>query len=436
MIPPKKHKLAIEKLDSMQRCNFSKKTQLDFVDCIDSNIRCCLKHLRELKKPFNRERAFRKVDKEVQDVIFSVLNHLTKIKENDVATDEDESQPSTNQSLPAIMDKESPNGESQTNQSMSRPILTIQVPKGETRTLSPSKLFQQILNKPDSDPEPEINVTQPQKKPRLESTSIKIPHKEDRDKQMGSFLSPLSAVTKDEETLMEEAMSQGPIEQLRRKKQKQPQRRPAAASAPSKLGETRSTKDTNNVNVKKAKTMTKHESQSAETTETETKENAKSVPVTRKKNETKKKPAAVKAPPKTSELTRASDQDPIVLGEHIFNGMWSMKDGRVKVRHRLESRAHHEFFKEFANRDGYDPKVHKQEALARAKKARQAFAVEFEKKWPKHCTQKEAKALHTQPLESTKEDRKKREEKEDSDDEADDKEVRDNRSKTACEDIE
>eukprot|EP00438_Fugacium_kawagutii_P008316 Skav206339 [mRNA] locus=scaffold1420:518901:520526:+ [translate_table: standard] len=474
MVPPKKHKIAIEKLDSMQKCNLSKKSQRDFVDCIDNSVRCCLKHFRDLKKEFNRERAFRKVDQDIQRIIMSALSHLSKVSEDDIAIDEDDSQGRINPSVPAIMDKEPDTPHQTKSQPTPGEVMAIQLPK-QGKKLSPSKLFDQILNKAGSDEELDIKYTDhTQKKPRLESTSSTTPHQEDmvKGKRLASFLSPHCAVTRYEEELMEEAMSQGPIEQLRQKKQKKTGlKRPAAASEPSK----KSGKDQSAQHVKKAKddkqnvkkakakakTNIKTETQCDETTENteqplemektektketkktkktkqaqgtketketkktkqtqETKETKKTktkevAPRDPSKDAGKKTAAETNAPSTASALTRASDKDPIILGDHIFDGMWDMEDVRAKVRHRLESRAHHEFLKEFQNRDGYNPNQHKQLALARAKQARQAFGVEFEKKWPKTCTQEEAKALDTKPHKEPSEEVK--QEKQDSEDE-------------------
>lgn len=325
MDPPKKHKIAIERLDMVQRCNLSKKSQRDFVDIIDNNVRCCLKHFRDFKNGVNRESAVRKVDKDIQNIIMTVLSHLTKVTEIEVAIDEQESQPQDNQSLPAIMDKEP--------EVVAKEVIGVKLPKTDKKTLSPSKLFQLVLNKGDTDEEVEIQYNKPPKKPRLESASSAIPHKEDMAKGVNSFLSPHCTVSKDEDTLLQEALSQGPIEDLRKRKTKKKSlKRPASASKPSAVEAAPASKEA----VKKTKNKPKQESKSGQKTEAQTVKKDLS-PVTTMKPAPKKKPAADVSPPNSSPLTRAPDKDPDILGEHIFEGMWDMTDGWARVRHVLKA---------------------------------------------------------------------------------------------------
>ena len=43
MVPPKKHRLAIEKLDQQQKCKYSKQSMADFSDAVDTQVRVGLK---------------------------------------------------------------------------------------------------------------------------------------------------------------------------------------------------------------------------------------------------------------------------------------------------------------------------------------------------------------------------------------------------------
>ena len=93
MIPPKKHRTALERLDHHTKCNFTKATTEDWADQVDQAIRLAMKQFRDLKKEMIfRERAFRRVDSVVQKNIQKVLDHLTKVDKESHFDDEDSQQ--------------------------------------------------------------------------------------------------------------------------------------------------------------------------------------------------------------------------------------------------------------------------------------------------------------------------------------------------------
>ena len=60
MLPPKKNKTAIERLDQQMKCNFSKQSTSDYVDLVDNIVRTAMKQYRDLAKdPHAKERAYR-----------------------------------------------------------------------------------------------------------------------------------------------------------------------------------------------------------------------------------------------------------------------------------------------------------------------------------------------------------------------------------------
>ena len=67
MLPPKKNKTAIERLDQQMKCNFSKQSTSDYVDLVDNIVRIAMKQYRGLAKgPHAKERAYRRADSETQ----------------------------------------------------------------------------------------------------------------------------------------------------------------------------------------------------------------------------------------------------------------------------------------------------------------------------------------------------------------------------------
>ena len=143
MIPPKKHRTALERLDHHTKCNFTKATTEDWADQVDQAIRLAMKQFRDLKKEvIFRERAFRRVDSVVQKNIQKVLDHLTKVDKESHFDDEDsqhqgEDKSAAKPNFLAIMDGNH----------------TPDEPPKKKVTLSPSKLFQTILDKQEAEPE-------------------------------------------------------------------------------------------------------------------------------------------------------------------------------------------------------------------------------------------------------------------------------------------
>eukprot|EP00435_Cladocopium_sp_Y103_P058689 s2333_g20.t1 len=148
MVPPKKHRLAIEKLDQQQKCNYTKQSANDFSDAVDLQVRVGLKQLRELKQDaLAKERAFRKVDQSVQDTINSLLSYITKVDKFAVAEEEDSQSQTPMREPLAIMDAPRNTDDTSTK---------THSPKKEGLRLSPSKLFEKILAQKDSDEEIDI----------------------------------------------------------------------------------------------------------------------------------------------------------------------------------------------------------------------------------------------------------------------------------------
>ena len=206
MIPPKKHRTALERLDHHTKCNFTKATAEDWADQVDQTIRLAMKQFRDLKKDMiSKERAFRRVDSVVQKNIQKVLDYLTKVDKESHFDDEDsqgqgEDKSAAKPSFLEIMD-DNP---------------TPNEPPKKKVTLSPSKLFQTILEKQEAEPE---DLEEGARTAPLTATSSKTPHEEDRPalRKLKPFFSPVTLDTK-EEDMIKDAQNQGPIEKIRHKK--------------------------------------------------------------------------------------------------------------------------------------------------------------------------------------------------------------------------
>ena len=145
MLPPKKNKIAIERLDQQMKCNFSKQSTSDYVDLVDNIVRTAMKQYRDLAKdPHAKERAYRRADSETQEAInpLLVLLHKCDSRESDA-----EDTPPPPGPL-AIMDKD--------------PEIKVVLPdpppppRKPALRISPKKLFQKIVNRPESDDDQEF----------------------------------------------------------------------------------------------------------------------------------------------------------------------------------------------------------------------------------------------------------------------------------------
>ena len=405
MLPGKKHRIAIEKLDQQMKTNFTKMTAEDFSDKIDFYVRMALKFIRELKQSaMTKERAYRKIDMEVQHTMTKILAFCTKVDKDSVVDDDDSQAPGEPQQL-ALCDGDPAEEEEP------KPAFFERHPKSKAKAkVSPSKLFTKILTKKDSESS-EIDITY--KKKPLESASSTTPHLEDQKappKRKVSFLAPTMDLSEGEEAEIEKALNSGPIEDIRRRKMK-PQKKKKAKKKEDggKTTEVKKGKGKGKGKDKNKKTAEKKTNQKEKREETVKKEKAvKEEPKSKKqkvevkeelaeeeevkeeveqvlqktgkkkkKDETKgevmKKPSSRLVPP---------DGD-IELPDKVWDGMEEMKDGRAKVRHRLESRAHCWAMNQFKKLPGFDLERDKDDMLKYMKKARDQFKKEFDKMWPK-----------------------------------------------------
>ena len=209
MLPPKKNKTAIERLDQQMKCNFSKQSTSDYVDLVDNIVRTAMKQYRDLAKdPHAKERAYRRADSETQEAInpLLVLLHKCDSRESDA-----EDTPPPPGPL-AIMDKD--------------PEIKVVLPdpppppRKPALRISPKKLFQKIVNRPESEDEDDHEFGEPWKEGQTASAgcSTDTPSKVTM-KKGASFLMP-TTLDSGEENMLEEAFKSGPVENLRKRKTK------------------------------------------------------------------------------------------------------------------------------------------------------------------------------------------------------------------------
>ena len=91
VLPSKKHRIALARLDEARDLNQSKnKTRADWCDQVDDQIRMALSHLRNLKvSEISKERLFRKLDISQQETLSQLLD-LLSLAPNSVADAESE----------------------------------------------------------------------------------------------------------------------------------------------------------------------------------------------------------------------------------------------------------------------------------------------------------------------------------------------------------
>ena len=353
MIPPKKHRTALERLDHHTKCNFTKATTEDWADQVDQAIRLAMKQFRDLKKEMIfRERAFRRVDSVVQKNIQKVLDHLSHFDDEDSQHQgEDKSDKSAAKpNFLAIMDGNT----------------TPDEPPKKKVTLSPSKLFQTILDKQEAEPL----------------------------RKLKPLFSPVTLDTK-EEDMIKDAQNQGPIENIRQKKIKKKKtkdnkdkdkskQKPGKAKPKGKANPKKKKKNTQKDEAKVAKkhTAAKIKLEHKENHQQE-QENPKKEPIEEAKPENEKPMKRPAAAIKTSghPVQWKKEPEPVV-NEKWFEGMMDMvKEGRTKAKHKIESRAHHseenkwkKYSKQFTDQDH-------QEFSRRRKLARDLCKQEFDKRW-------------------------------------------------------
>ena len=386
MIPPRKHRTALERLDRHTKCNFTKATTEDWADQVDQAIRLAMKQFRDLKNEvIFRERAFRRVDSVVQKNIQKVLDHLTKVDKESHFDNEDsqhqgEDKSAAKPNFLAIMDGNH----------------TPDEPPKKKVTLSPPKLFQTILDKQEAEPE---DLEEEARTPPLTATSSKTPHEEDRPalRKLKPFFSPVTPDTK-EEDMIKDAQNQGPIENIRQKKikkkktkdkdkdkskQKPGKAKPRGKANPKKIKKKKK-KNTQKEEAKVAKkhTAAKIKLESKEKHQQE-QENPKKEPIEEAKPENEKPMKRPAAGIKTSGHPVQWEKEPEpVVNEKWFEGMMDMvKEGRTKAKHKIESRAHHseeykwkKYSKQFTDEDH-------EEFSRRRKLARDLCKQEFDKRW-------------------------------------------------------
>ena len=191
MLPPKKNKIAIERLDQQMKCNFSKQSTSDYVDLVDNIVRTAMKQYRDLAKdPHAKERAYRRADSETQEAINSVLVLLHKCDSRE--SDAEDTPPPPGPL--AIMDKD--------------PEIKVVLPdpppppRKPALRISPKKLFQKIVNRPESDDDQEFGEPWKGGQEGSAGCSTDTPSKVTMKKGT-SFLQPTTLDSEEEDMLSE-----------------------------------------------------------------------------------------------------------------------------------------------------------------------------------------------------------------------------------------
>ena len=256
--------------------------------------------------------------------------------------------------------------------------------------LSPSKLFQKILDKEEAEPE---DLEEEARTTPLTATSSKTPHREDRPalRKLTPFFSPVTLDTK-EEDMIKDAQNQGPIENIRQKKIKKKKTKDKdkdkdkSKQKPGKAkpkGKANPKKKKKNPQKDEAKVAKKHTEAKVKLENKEKHQQEQENPIEEAKPENEKPMKRPAAAIKTSGHPVQWEKEPEpVVNEKWFEGMMDMvKEGRTKAKHKIESRAHHseenkwkKYSKQFTDEDH-------QEFSRRRKLARDLCKQEFDKRW-------------------------------------------------------
>ena len=145
VLPSKKHRIALARLDEARDMNQSKnKTRADWCDQVDEQIRMALSHLRNLKvSEISKERLFRKLDISQQETLSQLLG-LLSLAPNSVA--DAESEPAGG---------EGPGSQLVLASEQQKEAVVPAVPEVPSQLLSakvdPASIFRQILAKKSDD---------------------------------------------------------------------------------------------------------------------------------------------------------------------------------------------------------------------------------------------------------------------------------------------
>ena len=149
MIPSKKNRQSLERLQDARNVNHGKIEKQAFADQIDEYMRIGLAQLRDLKQSeFQKSRAMRKVTREEQQQLEEVLPLLTEVEDEPQCSASSSAQPQSTALVPACGEPVQGRDDSQDSTAetaVSKEPETLQLKMEE---LNPSEIFARVLKRP------------------------------------------------------------------------------------------------------------------------------------------------------------------------------------------------------------------------------------------------------------------------------------------------
>ena len=202
LIPAKKHRLALVKLQEKKNVNQTKLSPEEWSEKVDEWIRVGLSHLRTLKQQdLVKQRCFRKADAQEKSTIQEVLDLLPELDGPTFAADED-SQPL------ALLDRASP--DAPTPSTPEPPSSSSQKASTPTLILDPAAVFKRVLSRPGID-EKEEEEPQQGKRDCSSPETLKQIWSPDKFQPFLQGLMKTGAVSKQELKRLQEIQDTEPI---------------------------------------------------------------------------------------------------------------------------------------------------------------------------------------------------------------------------------
>ena len=370
VLPSKKHRIALEKLQDRRNVNQTKQSPTEFAEDLDEWIRIGLAQLRSMKQaPIMKQRAFRKATAQEIEVLECILGMLTNVEPQSQDPPEDDSQGSSVAAPESALVPVSAG-----HKSSKEPTSSAEAGGKVIELVNPESIFESVLKRPS------VLGRKNTSPPKVASPQ--------HGKQLGHGVfsgffggwEDKMALNADEKSLLRGAAQQEPLNkgfssQLQRankalkelhkddpKGEDQPKKKPKAKAKSKSLGKNTKPKVGGTKPTKpkaKAKSQMKTPAKVKKTTA-----------------EVEAEPEALETPPKLAEKTSNKGSDTLAVPEGF-----DPEATRAVNRKRYTSRAWH---REYDACSDLDEDLRKE----RARESSQKASVEFEKLWPKPEVQK------------------------------------------------
>ena len=147
MIPSKKNRQSLERLQDVRNVNQGKNDKQRFADQVDEYMRIGLAQLRTLKQSeLQKSRAMRKVTREEQQQLEELMSLMTEVEEEPQAAASSTTQPQSTAMVPAGGEQ----GHDDSQESAAEPAVSKEagILQLKMEELNPSDVFAQVLKRP------------------------------------------------------------------------------------------------------------------------------------------------------------------------------------------------------------------------------------------------------------------------------------------------